>query len=125
MKTKVASKSKARTASAVLIPKPESTTPTAQAISLPQRAVRTVDDLMSNLDDEIVNVKNGNLTESKARIVAKNRQLQLQAFQLLLGAARLEARFRPEVSRRLGLPDVTAKDANLIDVLPGSAKNLN
>lgn len=62
----------------------------------------TVADLIRSLDSEIDDIKAGTLNESKARVIAKNRQLQLHGFQLVLAAARLEATYRPELARRIG-----------------------
>lgn len=67
-------------------------------------SIATVGDLVKSLDNEIAEIKAGALSEPKARIVAKNRQLQLQSFQLILAAARIEARYKPELSRRMGMP---------------------
>jgi len=65
---------------------------------------RTINDLMEDLELEISAVKDGSLSEPKARIVAKNRGMQLKAVELILQAARIEARFRPALNERLGLP---------------------
>ncbi len=64
--------------------------------------VATIGDLVASLDDEIASIKSGTLSEPKARVIAKNRQLQLQSFQLVLAAARIEAKYRPELARRIG-----------------------
>lgn len=63
----------------------------------------TMNDLMGDIEREIAAIKSGDLSEPKARIVAKNRDLQLKGMQLVLQAARLEAKFRPELGRRIGL----------------------
>lgn len=71
--------------------------------SVSENGVTTIGDLMGSLDAEIASIKDGTLSEPKARIVSKNRQLQLQAFQLILAAARLEAKYKPELNRRIGI----------------------
>jgi len=58
---------------------------------------------MDALEREIHEIKTGELTESKARLVVKNRDLQLKGVELMLQAARLEARFRTQVAAKLGL----------------------
>lgn len=73
---------------------------------------RTVNDLLLEIEGEIEGVKSGELNESKARVVAKNRQLQLQGFQLILQAARIETRFRGELGKRIGIT------ASLLDQPP-------
>lgn len=70
----------------------------------PEPKFRTVNDLMGLIDEEIDSIKDGTLSESKARVVAKNRQMQIQSIELMLAAARIEARFRPALGQRLGLP---------------------
>lgn len=69
---------------------------------------RTINDLMDDLETEIADIKSGELSESKARVVAKNRGMQLKAVELILQAARIEARFRPALGERLGLPPMAA-----------------
>jgi hypothetical protein len=64
----------------------------------------TVNDLMNDIEGEIAAIKNGELSEPKARLVAKNRDLQLKGVELMLQAARLETRFRPALTEKLGLP---------------------
>lgn len=66
--------------------------------------VRTVNDILSEIQGEIEAIKSGDLNEARARIVAKNRQLQLDGISLVLQAARLEAKFRPALGERIGLP---------------------
>jgi len=61
-------------------------------------------DLMDHIEIEIAEVKTGDLSESKGRLVVKNRDLQLRGVQLLLQAARLESKLRPAMMERLGLP---------------------
>lgn len=63
----------------------------------------TVNDLMNDLEREIQAIKDGQLSEAKARIVAKNRDLQIRAVELMLAAAKIEARFRPAIGNKLGL----------------------
>jgi hypothetical protein len=75
---------------------------------------RTINDLMDDLEGEITDIKSGALSEAKARVVAKNRGMQLKAVELILQAARIEARFRPALGERLGIPalaSVVGKDA--------------
>jgi hypothetical protein len=71
---------------------------------------RDVNHIMDDIENEIQSIKDGDLSESKARVVAKNRQMQIDAINLLLQAARIEARFRPALANRLGLevPEVKA-----------------
>ena len=69
-------------------------------------ASRTINDLMDDLEVEIAAIKSGELSEAKARVVSKNRGMQLKAVELILQAARIEARFRPALGARLGLPPV-------------------
>jgi hypothetical protein len=75
----------------------------------PLGSVRTISDLMENIDTEIAAIKTGELSEQKARIIAKNRMMQLNSFQVVLQAARIEAQFRPELVRRMGLPSVDGR----------------
>ena len=65
-----------------------------------------VNQIMDDIENEIQSIKDGVLSESKARVVAKNRQMQIDAINLLLQAARIEARFRPALAGRLGLEAV-------------------
>ena len=74
------------------------------AKALEIRGSRTVNDLMDSIEVEILAIKNGELSEAKARVVAKNRQMQLKGIELVLQAARIEARFKPELGRRMGMP---------------------
>lgn len=67
------------------------------------RRFRDVNQVMDDIENEIQSIKDGELSESKARVVAKNRQMQIDAINLLLQAARIEARFRPALAGRLGL----------------------
>lgn len=78
------------------------------------RTVDTINDLMRNLDEEIAAIKDGNLSESKARTIAKNRNMQLKSFELVLMAARIEGKYRPEMGKRLGLPAVDAPAVKLV-----------
>lgn len=73
-----------------------------------QTAGRTINDLMDDLENEIAAIKSGDLSEAKARVVAKNRGMQLKAVELILQAARIEARFRPALGERLGLPPMAS-----------------
>ena len=73
--------------------------------------VRTVNDLMQSVEEEINALKDGTLNESKARVIAKNRDIQLKAFELVLNAAKLEAKLRPELTRRVGLIDLTPAES--------------
>lgn len=49
----------------------------------------TVSDMMDSLQEEIAQIKNGDLSESKARIVGRYRGLQLRTAELQLQYARL------------------------------------
>lgn len=69
---------------------------------------KSVNELMGDIEAEIAAIKDGTLSEAKARVVAKNRDMQLKAVELILQAARIEARFRPVLGERLGLPPVAA-----------------
>lgn len=71
------------------------------------RRFRDINQVMDDIEGEIAAIKDGVLSESKARIVAKNRQMQLQGIELVLQAARIEAKFRPALAERLGLADPT------------------
>jgi hypothetical protein len=73
--------------------------PTVQIV----KRFRDVNQVMDDIENEISAIKSGDLSESKARVVAKNRQMQIDAINLLLQAARIEARFRPALAGRLGL----------------------
>lgn len=76
------------------------------------RGNRTINDLMDDLEVEIADIKSGELSEAKARVVAKNRGMQLKGMELILQAARIEARFRSALGERLGLlplPAITEK----------------
>lgn len=64
----------------------------------------SINDLQNDIEREIAAIKSGDLSESKARIVAKNRDLQIRTVELMLAAARIEAKFRPALSQALGLP---------------------
>lgn len=70
---------------------------------------RDVNQVMDDIENEIAAIKCGDLSESKARVVAKNRQMQIDAINLLLQAARIEARFRPALAGRLGLDALPAE----------------
>ena len=72
---------------------------------------RTINELMDDLEGEISAIKSGDLSEAKARVVSKNRGMQLKAIELILQAARIEARYRPALSERLGLPPVPPIEA--------------
>lgn len=76
---------------------------------------RTINDLMDDIEQEISTIKDGSLSEAKARVVAKNRHMQIEACNLILSAARLEARFRPALSSKFGLP---APEPKNITTLP-------
>lgn len=76
--------------------------------------ISTVADLVRSLDGEIAEIKSGALSEPKARIISKNRQLQLQSFQLILAAARLEAIYKPELSKRIGVTAGAKEKTNAI-----------
>lgn len=69
--------------------------------------LRTINDLMMSVELEIDSLKDGSLSEARARVIAKNRDIQLRAFELVLNAAKLEAKLRPELTRRLGLPPIS------------------
>lgn len=80
---------------------------------------RTIGDLIASIDAEIDDIKSGTITGENARIIAKNRQIQLDAFNVVVAAARLEAKYRPELGRRIGgedkqiaAPDVHKTDQN-------------
>lgn len=79
-----------------------------------ETGVRTINDLMVSVDEEIAQLKEGLLTEPKARVIAKNRELQLRAFELVLNAAKLEARLRPELGRRVGLQMIADTPASAL-----------
>lgn len=51
--------------------------------------IETVSDMMNALQSEIESIKNGDLPESKARIVGRYRGLQLRTAELQLQYARL------------------------------------
>ena len=63
----------------------------------------TITDLQNDIEKEIAAIKDGSLSEAKARIVAKNRDLQIRTVELMLAAARIEAKFRPALSTALGI----------------------
>jgi hypothetical protein len=69
----------------------------------------TINDLQNDIEKEIASIKDGSLSEAKARIVAKNRDLQIRTVELMLAAARIEAKFRPALSTALGLPAGTSE----------------
>lgn len=71
----------------------------------------SINHLMDDLENEIEAIKNGNLSEAKARVIAKNRQMQIQAVELILAAARIESRFRPALGERLGITLPAIKEA--------------
>lgn len=74
------------------------------------RAMRTINDLMQSVEDEIQSLKDGDLSEPKARVIANNRHIQLKAFELILNAAKLEARLRPELGRRIGILEIQGQE---------------
>jgi hypothetical protein len=77
-------------------------------LSQPVKPIQTINDLMDDIHHEIAGIKSGEISEPKARVIAKNRSLQVKGFEVMLQAARLEARFRTELGRRLGVPMIEA-----------------
>ena len=76
------------------------------------REFRTVAEIMADIEQEIAAVKDGSLTDAKARTVARFRQLQLKGVDQYLQVARLQVRLglRPgssiqEIRQRLGMPE--------------------
>jgi thymidine kinase len=66
------------------------------------RKIRTVSDLMGDLEGEIADIKSGKLAEGKARIVGTYRRMQLRTVEIYLQAARLEVRLRGGIAKRIG-----------------------
>jgi hypothetical protein len=76
----------------------------------------TVNQIMAALEAEIAQIKSGELSESKARLVARHRALELKTVDQHLSRARLAARFGlpsplEDLSRHLGIPVQKAEQA--------------
>lgn len=67
-----------------------------------ERKLRTVSDLMGDIEEEISQIKDGKLTEGRARLVGTFRRMQLRGVEIYLQAARLEAKLRSGLAARLG-----------------------
>jgi hypothetical protein len=72
-------------------------------VATPMVRFGNINDLQNDIEKEIAAIKDGSLSEAKARIVAKNRDLQIRTVELMLAAARIEAKFRPALSTALGI----------------------
>lgn len=72
-------------------------------VATPITRFGNINDLQNDIEREIAAIKDGSLSEAKARIVAKNRDLQIRTVELMLAAARIEAKFRPALSTALGI----------------------
>ena len=64
--------------------------------------IMTVSGLMVSVEDEIAAIKSGDLKEAQGRLVMKGRSLQMKGIELYLQAARIEARLRPGLAKRMG-----------------------
>ena len=60
--------------------------------------IKSVNDLMASLQEEILAVKIGKLSESAARVMFRGRALQLKTVELSLQHARLRRSLQPEQS---------------------------
>lgn len=64
-------------------------------------SIETVSDMMSALEQEIQDIKNGTLDESKARVVSRFRGHQLKTAELQLQYARMHKGRIPDPEMRL------------------------
>lgn len=64
--------------------------------------IRTVSDIMLSLEEEIAQVKSGEIKEAAARIVMRGRGYQLKAVELFLQATRQDAQLRKQLQARMG-----------------------
>lgn len=62
---------------------------------------KSVTDLMDNVEAEISQLKNGELPESKARVVMRARALQFQGVALFLQAARMDRSLQVDVGSQI------------------------
>ena len=70
---------------------------------LDSKRIRTVSDLMVDLEEEIGQIKSGALKEGAARLVMTGRRLQMRAVEITIQAARLETSLRPYLAKRIAL----------------------
>lgn len=64
--------------------------------------VKSVSGLMLSIEDEIAQIKSGELKEAQGRLVFKGRSLQMKAVEIALQAARLESSLRKDLAKRIG-----------------------
>ena len=70
--------------------------------------VKTVSALMVSIEDEIAQIKSGELKETQGRLVFKGRSLQMKAVEIALQAARIEVSLRRDLAKRIGTVDGSA-----------------
>jgi len=64
--------------------------------------VKNVSGLMISIEEEIAQIKSGEIKEGVGRLVFKGRSLQMKAVEIALQAARLESSLRRDLAKRIG-----------------------
>ncbi len=64
--------------------------------------VKNVSGLMISIEQEIEQIKSGEIKEGVGRLVFKGRSLQMKAVEIALQAARLESSLRKDLAKRIG-----------------------
>lgn len=65
--------------------------------------IQTVSGLMMDLEEEIRQIKSGEIKEGTARLVGNFRRMQLRTVEVVLAAARIDVSLRAGISSRIGL----------------------
>ena len=65
--------------------------------------VKNVSGLMISIEEEISQIKSGEIKEGVGRLVFKGRSLQMKAVEIALQAARLESSLRRDLAKRIDL----------------------